>query len=241
MATFGGPLDELVDFNTIECLNQDEAYPVANAFTDGDEFLASHSTPELLVKVGFIHPVKLCGIKIQGTEEEAAPQRVKVFLERPQLELDQVETEEPAQELVLDPEHALGGTPVLLRTVKFQHVQSIQLFVGQSGGSEQTRVERIRFYGQPALKAELKEFKPPSADPNDGADAGFAHVCAALGGVCASSTAEVTSKFADPWKFVRMHALGGPAGFGGGAAQPSGMPQRCICAPGNRSPDKPAA
>lgn len=163
MAMLGDPLDELVDLSLLECLNQDDTQPVGSAFEDGEAFLASDKAvdAELLVKVQFRSPVKLSAIRILGgPEADCAPMSVKIFQSKPNIGFDEAADEEPTQELVLTEEHVREGAPMQLRYVKFQSVQTLQLFFSENCGGEQTQVSRIQFLGEPAAKMDMKDWKP---------------------------------------------------------------------------------
>mmetsp|Transcript_52339 Transcript_52339/g.140935 ORF Transcript_52339/g.140935 Transcript_52339/m.140935 type:complete len:167 (-) Transcript_52339:438-938(-) len=163
MAKLGGPLDEFIDMSLLECLNQDEAYPATNAFSGDDAYLASDKgvDSELLVKVQFRQPIKLSGIKIlAGPEDATAPHSIKVFQGKDHIGFAEAGDEEPTQELVLEPESVQrDGVMLPMRFVKFQCVRSLQIYFPDSG-NDQTQVKRIQFFGEPAEKMDMKEWKP---------------------------------------------------------------------------------
>lgn len=152
------PLDEFIDMAKVECLNQCEAHPVQHALEDGDNFLSSDVDPDLLVKVEFRQPVKLSHITIQGTgQDESYPQELKIFQGKPDIGFE-AKDDAATQEMVLDPASVAEGTKQETRFVKFQCVQTLQLFL--TNDQDQTQVKRIRFYGSPAAKSDMKEWKP---------------------------------------------------------------------------------
>mmetsp|Transcript_37964 Transcript_37964/g.57243 ORF Transcript_37964/g.57243 Transcript_37964/m.57243 type:complete len:167 (-) Transcript_37964:319-819(-) len=163
MAKLGGNLDEFIDKALLECLNQDEGHAVVNAFEDNDEFLASDKDvdSELLVKVQFRQPIKLSGIKVLGgPEDDTAPQSVKIFEGKENIGFAEAGDEEAKQELQLEAEATQGdGSIVPVRFVKFQMVRTLQLYFPDAG-NDQTQVRRIQFFGEPAEKMDMKEWKP---------------------------------------------------------------------------------
>lgn len=162
MAKLGDPLDEFLDDRQIECLNQDKDNPVANAFQDGEAFLASDQDvdSELLVKVQFRQPVKIGGIKVMSPAEEGiAPQSVRIFQGKTDIGFGEAADDESTQDLVLEAESVREGKAIPLRFVKFQSVTSIQLFF-PNDGQDQTKVQRIQFLGEPSQKMDMKDWKP---------------------------------------------------------------------------------
>eukprot|EP00931_Biecheleriopsis_adriatica_P079458 TRINITY_DN52866_c0_g1_i1.p2 TRINITY_DN52866_c0_g1~~TRINITY_DN52866_c0_g1_i1.p2 ORF type:complete len:166 (-),score=55.15 TRINITY_DN52866_c0_g1_i1:53-550(-) len=156
-------LDEFIEKGQLECLNQDAAQPVTNAFEDGDACLRSDTDQQLLVKVQFRVPVKLQSIRIQGPADcvanEVAPTTVKLFQDKVSMGFEEGESEEGTQSLSLSPEEQ-EGKPVQLRFVKFQNVTSLQIFIAENLGAEQTSIKRIEFFGQPAASMDMKDWKP---------------------------------------------------------------------------------
>lgn len=171
-------LNDLVDMTTLECLNQDDEHPVTNAVSrsaaDADRLagVALQSDPEvdhqLLIKIGFRQPVKLKAITFRGTtEDETAPQVVKVFQGQKDIDFQDAEEAEPLQMLNLTASQIDACDPVALRFVKFQHVSTLQLFVQNNFGADVTRIERLEFWGTPAENVDIKDWKPVKQDVND--------------------------------------------------------------------------
>jgi len=160
----GQLLDEFVDMSSIECLNQDSKHPVANAF-EADKNLVLSSDEDvdhqLLIRLSFRQPVKLSAISIRGnSEDESAPQTVKIFQGKVNIGFDEAGDEEPTQLVNLTPANVDTGEAVPLRFVKFQCVHTVQLFVEANFGADATRVSRIQFFGTPCQALDMKDFKP---------------------------------------------------------------------------------
>lgn len=171
-------LNDLIDMTTLECLNQDDAYPVTNAVSryvaDAERLAGENlqSDPDvdhqLLVKIGFQQPVKLRAITFRGTtEDETAPKDVKVFLGQKDIDFQDAEEAEPLQFLEISAAQIDACDPIALRIVKFQHVSTLQLFVQSNFGADVTRIERLEFWGLPAETVDLKGWKPVRQDVND--------------------------------------------------------------------------
>lgn len=164
-------LNDLVDMNTVECLNQDDAHPVTNAISKSladaesvaDAVLQSDPDVDhqLLIKLGFRQPVKLKAITFRGkTEDESAPQTVKVFHGQMHIGFQEADDQQAVQTLSLSASLIDAGHPITLHFVKFQHVTSLQLFVQSNFGAEVTRIEQLQFWGSPAEVVDMKGFKP---------------------------------------------------------------------------------
>jgi hypothetical protein len=107
-----------------------------------------------------------------SSEIDKAPKRIKIFVDHPNLGFDDADSLEPAQELELNQAQAKGtlhhtesSTPredrlsrtgwgtgeqaIELRYVKFQRVNSLQIFIvdNQEGG-EVTRIDSLDILGQ---------------------------------------------------------------------------------------------
>jgi len=162
MAVAAGSLDEFIEKAQLECLNQDQAHPVTNAFEAGDAALASDESTDhqLLIKVQFRVPVKLQSLKIIGNaEDETGPQTIKIFQDKVNMGFEEAEEEQAIQEIALTAAE-LGGQSCQLRFVKFQSVTSLQMFIQENFGASVTKVQRIEFCGTPAASMDMKDWKP---------------------------------------------------------------------------------
>merc|ERR1719464_941016 len=160
MATTMSTLDEFIEKNSLECLNSKTDNPVANAFKEDDTFLESDADHELLIKVQFRLPIKLAAIRFKGfPTDDTAPTTVRAFTGSPDMGFDDARDADGIQELTLDPAQADKPEEVQVRFVKFQSVQSLQLFVHENAGAETTKIQQIEFVGQPASSMDMKDWK----------------------------------------------------------------------------------
>jgi len=163
MAVAMDNLDEFIEMDRLDCSNQDTANPVANAFKDDGSFLGSDKDVDhqLLVRVSFRQPVKISAIRISGNaEDESGPRVVKVFQGKHDIGFAEAEDETPTQSLELEEGDVNEGKAVQVRFVKFQNVQTLQLFFEANFGSEVTKVSRIQILGQPSQAMDMKAWKP---------------------------------------------------------------------------------
>lgn len=162
LTTCFGPLDEFIDKGALECLGASEDTPVGNAFEEGDAELKSDTDAQLLIKVTFRSPVKLSGFSIRGTQDDSAPNIVKLFVNKPNIGFDEAQDEQPLQAVELTPEEVEKDEKKELRFVKFQNVFTVQMFVeANAGGIEDpTKVKGIKFFGCPEQAMDMKDWKP---------------------------------------------------------------------------------
>ncbi|GBM76131.1 Thioredoxin-like protein 1 [Araneus ventricosus] len=89
------------------------------------------------------------------------PKTLKLFINQPRtLDFDQADSSEPVQILELKPEDLTGEKPILLRYVKFQNVQNLQIFVKDNQtGAETTRINHLAIIGSTISMTNMGDFK----------------------------------------------------------------------------------
>lgn len=171
-------LNDFIDLGTLECLNQDDEHPVTNAIrnspsdAEGAAAAALQSDPDvdqqLLIKLGFRQPVKLKAIAFRAaSEDETAPQLVKVFQGQMSIGFQEAEDQEATQTLELSASSVDECEPITLRFVKFQQVTTLQLFVQSNYGAEVTRISQVEFWGNLAEIVDMKSWKPVRKDASN--------------------------------------------------------------------------
>lgn len=81
------------------------------------------------------------------SEISKAPKTIKIFVNKPNLGFDDVDTE-AAHEETLTEAQASGKEAVQLRFVRFQQTSSISIFVKDNqGGDDLTRIDKIELIG----------------------------------------------------------------------------------------------
>lgn len=171
-------LNPFIDMTTLECLNQDDDHPVTNAVSisqaDADAVadagLQSDADidHQLLIKFGFQQPVKLKAITFRGnTDDETAPQVVKVFQGQMSIGFQEAEDNDAVQTLDLSTSQVEQAEPVELRFVKFQNVTTLQLFVQSNFGAEITRIDLLEFWGTLTETVDMKAWKPTKSSMAD--------------------------------------------------------------------------
>ncbi|KAI6180081.1 putative thioredoxin [Aphelenchoides besseyi] len=137
-------LAHFMDESGLECLNEDDDKNL-RAMLSGEGPLMSDCDEQLIINIPFTMPVKIHSIFIHGPEGKK-PKIVKVFTNNSNtLDFDKAQSAQPIQELDFSSESLQG-----LKFVKFQNVNSIQLFIKNNcEGGEQTVIQSLRLFGQP--------------------------------------------------------------------------------------------
>uniref|UniRef100_A0A915EKR0 Thioredoxin-like protein 1 n=1 Tax=Ditylenchus dipsaci TaxID=166011 RepID=A0A915EKR0_9BILA len=151
-----GQLDLLgfIDRAQCECLNEEDRNNF-QVLLDGVGRLVSDCDEQLIINIQFNQPVKVHSLLIQGAAG-AGPKKVKVFANTPTtLDFDKAQSSQGIQTLDFGDEPLQG-----LYYVKFQNVQSIQLFVEDNqAGSDKTIIEKLKLYGTPLQATNMQDFK----------------------------------------------------------------------------------
>jgi len=146
-----------------ECLNEDPSHPICNLFQPNKDLVLKSDESvdhQLLVRIPFNTTVKLGGIKIYAPDTDEAPQVLKIFQNKFAIGFSDAEADTPEQTITLDKENLNSEEPIPLRFVKFQNVQSIQLFFEDNHGGDVTVLQHIEIFGQTGESMDMANFKP---------------------------------------------------------------------------------
>ncbi|QDZ17705.1 galactose-binding domain-containing protein [Chloropicon primus] len=158
-------LVDLIEWNSVEVLNQSSGHPWVNAVKKGyrDDpglYLESDCDEQLLIYLPFTQQVKLHSLLIQGPERETAPSAIKVFVNRSSVGFDEAESEVGTQTLELESDDVLEGKPVALKYVKFQKVQSVTVFISSNFDDEDvTKLSKLVLFGTPQFTTNMGEWE----------------------------------------------------------------------------------
>jgi len=109
--------------------------------------------------------VKIHSIAIEAPEENG-PKTVKLFVNRQAIDFNDAKSSEAVQTLEFEKQHLNDGSPVELRFVKFQSVQSLSLFFANNqSDSDQTIIKSVTFFGTPIVTTNMKDFKKAEGVP----------------------------------------------------------------------------
>ncbi|KAJ1819612.1 hypothetical protein GGH91_003800 [Coemansia sp. RSA 2671] len=141
-----GQADSLYDKVLVDkawCLNESEPDSIKRVFKPWHERLnitklvSSDSDPELLVYVPFNGMVKLKSIFVWGGAGDRAPQSIRVFANRDDLDFDSVGEAQPTQEWPLA-RGARAPVEYPVRPAKFSSVRSLTLHLPSAFADEET-------------------------------------------------------------------------------------------------------
>ncbi|KDD74602.1 PITH domain-containing protein [Helicosporidium sp. ATCC 50920] len=139
---------------SLECLNQNDQHPLANALKQGyredkNLYLESDTDEQLLIHIPFNSAVKLNGITLSNANKPAqGPRKVKLFINRHTIGFSQASDEAAAHEVELSAADLASDKPIPLKLVKFQGVNWLTIFVESNQEDEETTViEKIVVQG----------------------------------------------------------------------------------------------
>lgn len=152
-------LNTFINKSQSECLNESDEHPFSHCLTNGGGFLQSDCDEQLILSVSFNQAVKLHSLKVSAPSDKG-PKTIKLFINQPHtLDFDSADAIQPVQEVVLGGKD-LEGDQVLLRYVKFQNVQNLQLFVKDNqSGSDVTQIDHLMLVGSPINTTNMSDFK----------------------------------------------------------------------------------
>ncbi|KAI9264837.1 galactose-binding domain-like protein [Sporodiniella umbellata] len=142
-----------IDLDNVRCLNEAEANSGKQVIRpwhermDDSKVLESDADEQLIVYVPFTGSVKLRSICLRTDGSESAPSKMKVFINREDVDFDVAESYRPIQEFELvqsSNEVVEYGT----RITKFSSVRNITLFFPENFGDDTSLVRFIGFKGE---------------------------------------------------------------------------------------------
>lgn len=158
----GGCINEII--SDMECLNESSTYPVKNILDKSDSFLQSDADHQLLIKVIFRQPVKISGFRLTGVAEESAPSTIRLFTNQPHIGFGEAEDSPSTQDFAVGPQEcnllAAKDVAIPVKFVKFQSVNNLEIFIGENGGDELTKLKHLEIFGCPAEQSDIANWKP---------------------------------------------------------------------------------
>ncbi|KAL7752813.1 hypothetical protein RI367_001816 [Sorochytrium milnesiophthora] len=145
--------------DNVRCLNESEEGAGTSVLKPWEErmdtakVVESDADEQLILHVPFTGSVKLKSIAVRGGPGDAAPSKLKVFINSDQLDFDAAESTEPTQEFELvDPSaggaDAAGVIEYPTRVAKFNQVRSVSLYFCENFGADATRLLFVGFKGE---------------------------------------------------------------------------------------------
>lgn len=139
----------------MRCLNEAEEGTCRHVFkpwdrrlsTDGPTLRSDPDDPELLLHVPFTGAVKLQALTVIGGPDGASPDKLKVFINRDDMDFGMAADLAPVQEWDLV-ENFNGTMEYPMQVSKFNGVHSIDLYFPSNFGADGTEITFIAFKGE---------------------------------------------------------------------------------------------
>jgi hypothetical protein len=158
-------LTEYVAANQLDALNQKGGHDVRNILNKDASYLESDVDEQLIISVPFNQTVKLHSLKLVAASKAHAPKSIKLYVNRPILGFDEVDSVEPTQTLDLTEEDYADDKLIPLRFVKWQSVSSVVIFIGSNLGEEETtQLQQLIFVGQTVETTKMDDLKKIGAE-----------------------------------------------------------------------------
>jgi len=178
-----GTLFPYIDTVKVRCLNENTTGAARNVFKPRDEkldktkYLESAADEQLILHIPFTCVIKLKSICIIGGENGASPSKLKVYINREDIDFDNVETMSPVQEWDLQ-EDPSGLLNYPTRYAKFGNVSHLTLFFPSNFGNDVSRIYYVGLTGEATqLKREVVhatyELRPQASDHKNPAETGL--------------------------------------------------------------------
>jgi len=115
---------------------------------------------QLILELAYNQVVKVHSLKIKAPSN-CGPKTLKIFKNLPStLDFSDAESMVPTQELEVSADQLDGKKDIPLKFVKFQNVQTIQIFIGNNQeGEELTQVDYLGIFGTPIATTNMKDLK----------------------------------------------------------------------------------
>ncbi|KAI8354156.1 galactose-binding domain-like protein [Blakeslea trispora] len=142
-----------IDIDNVRCLNEAESNSGKkvirpwNERMDDDKFLESDADEQLIVHVPFTGTVKLRSICLRTDKSDAAPSKMKVFINRDDVDFDVAESYTPTQEFDLV-ENSDQVVEYGVKVTKFSNIRNITLFFPENFGEDVSIIRYIGFKGE---------------------------------------------------------------------------------------------
>jgi len=148
---------EHLDLSQVNCLNETSDHSIKSILSSrsrnvSDAFLTSDADEQLLLNIFFNQKARIKSVIIQTKNAAQGPKLVLLFTNKASLGFDDVDTdppsEAPVQVLDLTEDQVTEGKHIYLSFVKFQHVNSLHMFVvANQRGEDETRIDALDIFG----------------------------------------------------------------------------------------------
>lgn len=156
-----------IDIDKVMCLNEKRSGSGRSVIASISR-LESDCDEQLIVVVPFKTNVKLSQILLTVTSLEKCPSVMKLFINKPDLNFDDVSEIKPIQTIKIDPSqlagHKEGGATKInlpIDKLKFQDVAFLTIFVESNiGEGEVSEINHLALIGIPKMTMKLQNWEP---------------------------------------------------------------------------------
>lgn len=120
-----------IDTSQTNCLNEAPDHGLREMLASDKAYLESDADEQLLLNIAFLQATKLFALRFTTAEGslDNAPKKVRIFADQADIGFDEATSQTPLQEFELTKDQALGKELVMLRYVKFQKTNSVQVIL----------------------------------------------------------------------------------------------------------------
>jgi len=153
-------MHQYLDKSKSECLNEADSHPYQHCLTDAGGFLQSDCDEQLILSLSYMQVVKIHSLRIKAPAN-CGPKTLRIFKNLPTtLDFDDADSMNSVQDITLTPDQLDGKAEILLKFVKFQNVQNIQIFFKDNQENEElTQVDFLGIFGTPLQTTNMKDLK----------------------------------------------------------------------------------
>jgi len=175
-------LSDQIDARRAECLNVSKEHSLRDMILNSnslverantDNYVESADDEQLILFLPFKQKHHLRSIRFYAPNSESCPRTIRLFVNRPHMDFDSVESLKADQEIVLSGEEATRNPvkPIALKGTHFRNVNSLTVFVRDNHGADTTMIYKMKLVGTLAEDTSRQKLqKAPVTTHNDDPD-----------------------------------------------------------------------
>eukprot|EP01080_Neovahlkampfia_damariscottae_P012492 gene12492-6240_t len=144
-----------VNKESMECLNQSKQHNIKDLISNIEgKYLESQSDEQLLIFFTFTVRLALKQISFKGIEAKSCPWKVKLFVNKTDLDFDSAMNLKPDQELEISEKEGMAKLKLSIKNqMKFKSITYLTIFVeSNQGGAKKTQIESIGLFEVKSLR-----------------------------------------------------------------------------------------
>ena len=138
-------LNQYLSLNECSALNVDGSEPITGILTSSSTIFSNADDPQILITLRFDQNVNITQILVEsGSNKEIAPNELKVFVGREDLDFDDVADMNPTEKFDLSKNL---GKLMRVNIPRFRNVNLMTLFLSNND-AEKIQINSIKLYGE---------------------------------------------------------------------------------------------